>query len=113
MSDGLVLAIALVAVAGAWYRNRQAYERVLLVSKEVCADLHLQRLDDSVALRRVQVSRSDGRLALVRTYSFEFSTTGADRHRAVITLVGLALHSVRVDHPDGAIIIPIEDRAES
>lgn len=104
-------ALALLAVVAAgfwlWHWSSSAREKVLAVSREVCSDLQLQGLDDSVALRRVSLRRDAGRLAVQRTYSFEFSLQGADRHRGEIALLGSDLLWVRLAHPDGPILIDL------
>ena len=38
---------------GLWWWVMQAHDRVDLISREVCKDLNVQRLDEAVALRRV------------------------------------------------------------
>ncbi len=107
MHEALALLVSLGALAGVWQWAAAGRERVLAVSREVCADLSLQRLDDSVALTRVRLRRLDGRWCLERVYVFEFSSQGADRRRAEVALQGRQLSWVRVDHPDGPILIDL------
>jgi hypothetical protein len=109
MNEGFL--VALIAASGIWlwYWSATAHERVLAISREVCRDLNLQRLDDTVALRRVTLSLTGAQLTIHRVYSFDFSTTGEDRRRAEICLKSTSLVWVRVDHPDGAILINVPD----
>ena len=106
MSDALQLLISLLAVAGIWVWSVRGRERVLAISSEICRDLKVQRLDDSVALRGLRIRWNDG-IALERRYNFEFSTDGADRCQGEISLSGLDLVWARLAHPSGAILIDI------
>ena len=107
MNDGFVLTLIAVFGVWLWYWSFRAHERVLAISREVCRDLNLQRLDDTVALRRIMVAIKGGRVTIRRAYSFDFSTTGEDRRRAEICIDGADLQWVRVDHPDGPILIDV------
>ncbi len=104
MSDAVTLIALLLGAAGIWHWSVLGRERVLVISTELCRDLGLQRLDDSVALRGMRLRWVDGP-AIERRYEFEFSTDGADRRRGEITLRGLALIWARLAHPNGAIFI--------
>jgi hypothetical protein len=109
MNDGFTL-VALAAFGlWVWHWSSIAHERVLAISGEICRDLKLQRLDDTVALRRITVSLTGWRCAVRRIYSFDFSTTGEDRRRAEICLKSAILEWVRIDHPDGPILIQISE----
>ena len=107
MNDGFLLVLIAAFAVSVWYWSLRAHERVLAISREVCRDLKLQRLDDTVALRRIMVTIKGGQVTIRRAYSFDFSTTGEDRRRAEICLDGAALQWVRVDHPDGPILIDV------
>ena len=103
-----MLLLALVgACALVWHNGRTAHEKVLAVSRTVCADLRVQRLDDTVALRRIGVAWTRDGPVLRRVYRFEFSTDGVARNSGEIALVGLRLDWVRVDHPDGNYFIDV------
>jgi len=91
-------------VLALWQWSVAGRERVLAISAKICDDLRLQRLDDSVALRRLRPVFDDG-LTIERGYVFEFSTNGADRRRGEIILRGNVLQWARVEHPDGPVFI--------
>lgn len=107
MPGGIWLLLSTGALFALWTWATRARERVDLISREVCADLNLQRLDESVALRRIFVSRMNNGFAIRRVFSFEFSSNGADRRRADVCLLGAVPEWVHVDHPDGPIVIDI------
>lgn len=107
MNDGTPLLLILSGVAWFWYTGRRAHEKVLEISKVVCKDLDVQRLDDGVALRRFRLRWTRNGLSLVRIFRFEFSSNGMDRNLGEIALVGLRLDWVRIEHPDGNYFIDV------
>ena len=107
MNDAAVLILMLCAGAWLWNANRLAHEKVLAVCREVCGDLKLQQLDDTVSLRRLKLRWAVGRLNVVRIYRFEFSDDGVARRFGEIALVGSVLDWVRVDHRQGSIYIDV------
>jgi hypothetical protein len=110
--EALLLLGVLGALLGAWYWSVTGRERVLAISQEICRDLQMQRLDDSVALRGVRVVRVP-RLALERHYEFEFSTDGLDRRRGQVVLLGENLERARLELPDGPLLIDVTTRDQT
>lgn len=106
MSEALALLGALGLALGAWSWSVNGRERVLAISHEVCQDLKLQRLDDSVALRGLRIVYAAG-LVLERRYEFEFSTDGADRRRGAVALRGSVLTWVELEMPGGPLYISV------
>jgi hypothetical protein len=80
------------------------------ISREVCKDLNVQRLDEAVSLRRVGFARSEYGLNLERVFRFEFSVNGADRRPGEICLHGEMPRWVHLSHPDGDIHIDLSSR---
>lgn len=107
MRDALWLLLTVGAVGGLWYWSSSGRERVLAVVREVCRDLDLQALDDSVVLRGVRLLWTAGGLRLGRTYRFEFTLDGRARHAGDVGLAGSQLVWVRVGHPQGDIHIDV------
>lgn len=112
MQDALLLLLILGALLGGWHWSVSGRERVLAISSEICRDMQLQRLDDSVALRGMRLVRAPN-FALERRYEFEFSTDGLDRRRGQIVLNGFALQHARLEMPDGPLLIETGKRADS
>lgn len=104
MIDSLVLLGAGLAV-GLWMWTTQARDSVERVSRRLCEELQLQRLDDAVALHRMRLRRTPQGLTIERVFSFEFSSTGADRCRGEVCLQGQLPVWAHLDHPEGAIHI--------
>jgi len=107
MNEGTYILLLLGSIAWFWHTSRTAHEKVLDISKAVCKELKVQRLDDGVALRRLRLRWTRNGPYLVRVYQFEFSSDGADRHGGEIALVGLNLDWVRIEHPDGHYFVDI------
>ena len=95
-------------VIGLWSWSMRAHDRVDRISREVCHDLELQRLDEAVALRRLRLLRTVTGLGIERVFRFEFSVNGADRCRGEVCLLGIQPRWVHLDHPEGAIHIDLE-----
>jgi len=96
---------------GLWWWSMQAHDRVDFISREVCKDLDVQRLDEAVSLRRVGFARDEFGLSLERVFRFEFSVNGADRRLGEICLHGDVPRWVHLAHPDGDIHIDLSARA--
>jgi hypothetical protein len=101
--------ITLVLIAAAvwfWIGSMRAREQTLARARRACEQMDVQLLDQTVALSRLWVRRdSRGHLRLWRWYSFEFSISGSDRHRGAASLVGDEIQFVRLEHPEGPVII--------
>lgn len=106
MYHGLLLLVLVGGLIGLWQWSVRGREQVLAVSREVCRDLQMQRLDDSVALQGLRLVR-EPHWAVERRYEFEFSADGADRYRGQVFLSGLVLQRVRLEMPSGPLIIEV------
>ena len=87
MTEALLLLVAAGTLAGVWAWSTAGRERVTAEADRLCQELGLQKLDDSVALRAVQLRRHWGALRLVRIYRFEFTTNGQDRRGGDVALL--------------------------
>jgi hypothetical protein len=91
------------AVAAGWFfwTGLKAREAANVAIRRACRSSALLFLDDTVALASMRPVRDDdGRLALQRTYRFDFSANGTDRRRGAVTLLGSVVQAI--DLPDGA-----------
>ncbi len=80
-----------------WLDSLRAGELAREAGRRACISADVQFLDDTVSISSLSLSRYSGRLALVRTYRFEFSDTGDRRLDGEVTLKGHRLESVRMD----------------
>ncbi len=109
MSESVLLILALGASAWLWYTMLGQHENVLLIIRKLCTELDLQLLDESVTLQSVFPTRVSGRIILRRRYTFDFSTNGVDRYKAVISLLGAQFEWVDLQHPDGQMYIDMSN----
>ena len=86
----LIVVMIVVALAGAfWNSGRAAAERARTLGADACRAAGVQWLDDSVHGVGVRPCRLEtGRLGWERTFRFDYSTDGADRHQGRIVLRG-------------------------
>lgn len=87
--DEALLPLSICVAAGLlWYAAMRARELAILHAGRLCARHGAQMLDQSVALHSVRPVWRGGPPRLARSYRFELSYDGDDRHRASLTLVG-------------------------
>ena len=107
MHQELAFLILSGAVIALWVWATKGREMVDRVSIKICKDIGVQRLDESVALRKFTLERYAAGLGVRRIYSFEYSTTGSDRRYAEVSLLNAIPVWARLDHPDGALHIDL------
>ncbi|HVA56011.1 MAG TPA: DUF3301 domain-containing protein [Gammaproteobacteria bacterium] len=107
--SSLLALVALIAIAlGIWFWNDslQARERMTATCARICVEMHLQFLDETVALAWLRLTRTaTGWLAWRRMYVFEFSESGSDRWKGRALLTGRRVESVQLDNPEGVTIL--------
>jgi hypothetical protein len=91
----LVMLLAAAGIGWLWRAGLAARERANEVAMQACERLSLQFLDGTVAFARLALVRSDrGRLALRRTYVFDYTAHSIDRRQGFVVLTGLQVDSV-------------------
>ncbi|KAF1686143.1 hypothetical protein B1992_09400 [Pseudoxanthomonas broegbernensis] len=110
MPSLILLMIAGAAAAAFWNAARAAAERAEALGRDACAAAGVQWLDQSVHANGVRVyRRQDGWLGLERSFRFDYSYDGADRHSGRLVLRAGRLVSF-TGPSAGARIIPLERR---
>lgn len=108
--NSLLFLIALTLLVWIWQLNLRYRELAIRLVKNVCMEMNLQLLDQTVALARFSLQRdTDGRIAGVRRYNFEVSSNGADRFSGSIILQGNHLVYSEFNLPDGPVILQRND----
>ena len=91
------LVLLMIAAAGAfsfWSAGRAAAERAESLGRDVCRDADVQWLDQSVHAIGLRLCRQEsGWLGLERTFRFDYSIHGDDRHVGRLVLRGQRLVS--------------------
>jgi hypothetical protein len=87
---GLLILLIVVSLGWAfWSAARAAAERAEEVGRNACNAANVQWLDQTVHASGIRLRRgSDGRLGFERTFRFEYSEDGHDRHVGRLVLRG-------------------------
>ena len=87
---GLLILLIVVSLGWAfWSAARAAAERAEEVGRNACNAASVQWLDQTVHASGIRLRRgSDGRLGFERTFRFEYSEDGQDRHVGRLVLRG-------------------------
>lgn len=87
--DQALLPLSICTAAGLlWYAAMRSRELAIQYAGRLCAEYGAQMLDQSVALHSLRPLWRGGPPRLARSYRFELSYEGDDRHRASLTLIG-------------------------
>lgn len=107
MTENSIILLCAGLGIGLWLWTTRAREAVDALSRKVCQELNLQRLDDAVALRSIRLRRRAGHLTIERVFGFEFSRSGAERCQGEVCLQGSHPQWIHLAHPDGGIHIEL------
>jgi hypothetical protein len=108
MINSVILLILLGITAWFWFDAQRSQEIAKAICKQVCGQLHLQLLDDTIALVRVRLKHnSRGRFNVQRTYQFEFSEQGNNRQQGTVIMRGIALELLEMPGYTNRIISPV------
>ena len=85
----LILMVLSVAAFAFWSAGRAAAERAEALGREACRAAGVQLLDQTVHASGLRLRRhGDGWLGLERSFRFEYSHDGTDRHVGRLVLHG-------------------------
>lgn len=72
-----------------WWHAYGIKQLALQKTKAYCERMDIQMLDESIALNRISIRRdTEGRVALVRVFRFEFTSTGDERYQGLTSMHG-------------------------
>ncbi len=81
-----------------WWQSGEFKNRALDLATQHCQQLGLQLLDQSMVIRGYwPVRRVSGRWLIRRTYQFEFTSTGHQRYRGNLVLMGFIPDSIELE----------------
>jgi len=96
--EGLFLVVSLGAITWYWWDTMSCKEIARVAGSNACSKAQVQFLDDTVELKKFWLRRnSNGHLEICRLYFFEFSSDGAHRYQARITMLGKKVYEVEMD----------------
>lgn len=103
MLESLFSLLALGALAWYWLDGTRVREIGIEAAREACRAEALQFLDDTVVQRGLRCIRNDrGHLILQRSFNFEYSLSGDDRHPGLIVLQGHEVTLLQLSKPAAA-----------
>jgi len=87
--------VALLAIYKYWQLAMDAREAANRIAKDACSRAVVQLLDGTVAFAGFRLPKdSQGRRRLQRTYTFDYTNDGVERHQGFIVLAGGRLEAV-------------------
>lgn len=93
----LFVVVILLGGAWLWLENQGVREQAISIAKDFCVKENVQFLDGAMALVRMRLQRNtQGRMAIARTYQFEFSDTGDNRLKGAIMMLGRKLETLHL-----------------
>ncbi|MET0657567.1 MAG: DUF3301 domain-containing protein [Steroidobacteraceae bacterium] len=100
LSWTLLGAVIVALLAGwFWYDSLKQRERANAAAQEACERAHLQFLDGTVAFARMSFFRgASGRLALRRTYVFDYTARSIERLQGFVVIAGNGVETVGFAH---------------
>lgn len=94
----ILLLLPVVALVMFWSDSLRALEVARNAGKKACTHEGVQFLDDTVTVSALALARDTlGRIAIRRTYRFEFSDTGDNRLEGTLVLLGARVESIEME----------------
>lgn len=91
----IISAVILGSLFWLWFESTRVREIAVERARSQCRVNDVQFLDDTVSLGKIKPVRDDdGRLALKRTYNFEYSDTGNNRQPGSVIMLGRVVQSL-------------------
>ena len=93
--------LVLICLCWFWWDSLIAREKAGKLALRACEDAQVQLLDQTVALKKLWLKRKpNGHIALLRFYAFEFSSTGVERRKGLVVLLGSVQQYFSMDLPE-------------
>lgn len=94
----LFLFALFAAAFGFWWNTLGVKPLALRAAQRHCEEMGVQLLDESIVFQRARLKRDrQGGLRVLRSFGFEFSTTGDARYRGRVELLGQRLLQVELE----------------
>lgn len=95
--QALLWLLALAAAFYYWWLALGTKETALAATRRYCREVGVELLDDAIALRSFGIARDAAcRLRVLRCYGFEFTSTGEERYRGRIVLLGGRVETIEL-----------------
>jgi Protein of unknown function (DUF3301) len=94
---GVFWLLAFVSVAILWYKNLAYKDLAYKSALQFCREADVQLLDQTIVLRSIRPAKDlRQQWFLRRHYQFEFTSTGADRYKGGVTLLGKMVMDIQL-----------------
>jgi hypothetical protein len=91
-----------------WFDSLRSYEIAKGVCQEMCHRYEVQLLDSTITLQHTRIYRKSWQnIQLERDYTFDFSTTGAEREQGQVVMRGTKMVFFELPGRSGGIILPV------
>ncbi|MEJ2529638.1 MAG: DUF3301 domain-containing protein [Desulfosarcinaceae bacterium] len=91
--------VILALVIWFWLDSARARELATAICAKACELRGVQFLDQTVALNRIGIGRTQNGMRLRRTFRFDFSDEGTTRHSGHIVMLGTAMQEFSLGLP--------------
>ncbi len=93
-----VLLIVFIFAALYWVSAQKIKQTAFAAVKKYCQQMEVQFLDESIVLRAIWFKKDKrNNIRLWRSYVFEFSSTGDDRYRGRVVILGNDVESLELE----------------
>ncbi|ARN74922.1 DUF3301 domain-containing protein [Oceanicoccus sagamiensis] len=87
-----------IAFVMLWWNAQGVKQKALMATRDHCKRMNVQLLDDGVALKGFWFKRhNNGNLMLWRSYNFEFTSTGNERYKGQVIMLGRFVEKIQMD----------------
>jgi Protein of unknown function (DUF3301) len=94
---GLLWLLVICSIAILWYKNLAYKDLAYKSALQFCREADVQLLDQTIVLRSIRPAKDlRHKWFLRRHYQFEFTSTGADRYKGSVTLLGKAVIDIQL-----------------
>lgn len=88
----------LALMAWMWWSGQGCRVVALEAARRICNERQFQLLDESVAIKNLWFKRNArGQLSFWRSYVFEYSTSGDERFRGQVVVLGMQVEAVQLE----------------
>lgn len=109
----IIVLLIVIGLIYFWFDSIKSKENAIAYAAYACRDIKVQLLDQTVSLTQLKLARTkQGRLALQRTYRFDFSIHGNERREGRVMLKGHKVEQIQLDYDDGTLIDNQNDKQD-
>ena len=102
----ILIILFLGLIAWFWLNSIRAKEIAMAASAHACQQIEAQFLDQTASLKKLRFIRNqNGRLGLLRSYSFDFSRDRENRSKGFVEIQGHMVTQVYLDDKTGITIL--------